>query len=525
MFSGKLFWGIRNSSMCNRHRARRGYVASGTFHLCILLVAALLLGHAPSWSQYYLRRTEQLPDSAVGEPLRRLALAPVSADVRALGMGRTRIADSRSLSSFLYNPGFLGWTDTVSGSAGLIAIAPLETIDAIVFLSRNSNEFGEAFSLQSLKETFDAYRQGMTVDLLVEERLARVAAVTRDLLNNVIGDPRNPEVHNANLSFLARMQVGHWGFSIQGYGQSGMGSMVGPIMASLLEISAYTDFNDETQKARALAQLEGLLSKVIDPVTGEVALEVLPAFYSVTFADLIATAGYGFRPTASLSVGIQAKLLNRRFSAARIGVEEASEFSQTAFGGLAVGLTGLTADVGAVYHVPSGLTVGLNLQNLIPTRTLASGYNFRFESVQFQPDRDSSGSYIINSSGDTALVAYSRRVLIQGPSTLALPFVANIGMLLPVSDDWDISVELVDIAQQESLYKNYAQRFGFGTEYRFHFLHDDLHVAPRFGLLNSEPSLGIGVRYRDIVALDGAYFAASQPLQRKNFAVQLTAWW
>jgi hypothetical protein len=178
-----------------------------------------------------------------------------------------------------------------------------------------------------------------------------------------------------------------------------------------------------------------------------------------------------------------------------------------------------------VFRFPSGLIVGLNLQNLIPTRTLSSGYTFRFESIQFQPDRDSSGSQIINSSGDTALVAYSRKVMIAGPSTLELPFLANIGVLLPVSDNWDVSFELVDIAHQESSYENYVQRFGFGTEYRLHLFDDNLNVAPRLGLQNSEPSLGIGVRYRDIVALDGAYFAGSQLREQRNFAVQLTAWW
>jgi hypothetical protein len=498
---------------------------SRLFCLSVFLLSALLLGHSSSWSQYYLRRTVQLPDSTINEPLRRLAIPPMSGDVRALGMGRTRVADGNALSSFLHNPGFLGRTDRIAGSGSLIAIAPLETIDAIVFLSRHSDEFDRAFSLQSLVETFDAYLQGTTIDQQVQEKLERVAAVTRDLLENVIGDPRNPDIHTANLNFIAQMQVGHWGFSLQGYGQSGMGSYVGPIMASLLEISARTDFNDETQKAQALAQLEGLLARVIDPVTGKVALEVLPAFYSVTFADLMATAGYGFLLAESLSVGVQLKVLNRRFSAARIGVDEASDFSQNAFGGLAVGLTGVTFDVGAVYRLPSGLTVGLNLQNLIPMKTLSSGYNFSLESVQFQPDRETDGSYIINSGGDTALVAYSRKNMFSGPSTLALPFLANIGVLFPINEDWDVSFELVDIAQQESSYESYTQRFGFGLEYRLHFLSDNLHVAPRLGLENTEPSLGIGVSYRDIVALNGAYYAGSQIRARRNFALQLTAWW
>jgi len=498
---------------------------SRLLHPSFFLLSAILIGHASSWSQYYLRRTVQLPDSAVNEPLRRLAIPPVSRDVRALGMGRTRIADGNSLSSFLHNPGFLGRTHRIVGSGSLIAIAPAQTVNAVIFLSNNSIEFDEALSLRSLKETFDAYRQGMTVEQQVRLKLDKVATVTRDLFDNVIGDPRNPDIHTANLNFIVQMQVGHWGFSLQGYGQSGMGAYVGPILTSLLEIYERTDFDNEVQRAEALAQLEGLLAQAIDPVTGKVAIDVLPAFYSMTFADLMATAGYGFVPAESLSVGVQMKVLNRRFSAARIGVDKASDFSQSAFGGLAVGYTGVTLDVGAVFRLPSGLTVGVNLQNLIPMKTLSSGYNFITESLQFQPDRETDGSFIINSDGDTALVGYSRKITISGPSRLELPFLANIGVMFPIHEDWDASFELVDITQQESLYRNYVQRFGFGMEYRLHFFDDNLHVAPRIGLSNSVPSLGLGVSYRDIVALNGAYFASSVIQERRNFALQLTAWW
>jgi hypothetical protein len=363
------------------------------------------------------------------------------------------------------------------------------------------------------------------LDEQVQEKLATISALTSELINTVVGDPDNPDVHAAMIDISAQMQVGHWGFSLRGYGQTGMVAYPGPVLQSLLGLYLRTDFQDTNQAAEAITQLKGILSQTIDPVTGQVVPGALPAFYSLTYADILATAGYGFRPLESLSLGAQMKILNRRFSASRISVDEASDFKQKLMGDLEAGVTGVTFDVGALYSFPSGLKLGLNMQNLIPMQQLSSGYSLGFQSFRFQRDVNDDGSPIINADGDTAIVALAQQYTLTGSARLALPFLANIGMLFPVHEDWDVSFELVDVAQQETRYENYAQRFGFGTEYRFHLFENGLHVSPRLGFANVEATFGLGLRFRDLVQVDCAYYTSSIVQARRNISLQLSVMW
>jgi hypothetical protein len=492
-------------------------------------LALLFLGaaffHEVHAQGYYLNREVQLPDTTITQSLARIAVPPVIADVRSAGMGGTRIADENSLSSISYNPGFLGRTDRVAGRGSLVATTPYQTIDAITFVGQNSQEFDNAYSLRALQEAVEAYRNGTGFSGDVEAKLAKVAAFASELYNKVVGDPNNPNVNGAAFGVDAQMQVGHWGFSLRGYGQTGMAVYPGPILSSILGIYLHTDFQDSVQASEARAQLKALADQVIDPVTGQVVPGALPGFYSLTYADLVATAGYGFMIADSLSVGADLKIINRRFSAARISSGDASDITQKLFGDLRTGVTGVTFDIGAMYRTSFGLSIGLNIQNLIPLKILSSEYSIDYNSVRVQRELDASGNPIVNAQGDTALVSYAQKTTLNGPSKLALPVVANIGALFPITKDWDASFELVDIAQQVSTYGSYSQRFGFGTEYRLHFFDDNFHVAPRVGFANVEPTFGLGLAYRHLVMLDLAYYTSRIVQARQNIAVQLSVNW
>jgi hypothetical protein len=496
----------------------------GLMMLSILLSGPTLLQEVHAQG-YYLNRAVKLPDTTITQPLKRFAIPSAIPDVRSVGMGNTRIADENSLSSISYNPGFLGWRDGRAGRGSLVAAAPYQTIDAITFVSQNTQEFNSGFSLRALLDAVNAYRNGHGFKEDVEAKLAKVAAFATDLLNKVVGDPNNPDVQGAAFDVDAQMQVGHWGFSLRGYGQTGMAVHPGTILTSILGIYLSTDFRDSAQASAALEHLKALGDQVIDPVTGTLNPGALPGSYSLTYADLIATAGYGFMIADSLSVGADLKIINRRFSAARISAKDASDITQKLFGDLKSGVTGLTIDIGAVYRTSFGLSIGLNIQNLIPLRVLSSEYSLDYNSVQLQLERDASGNPIVNSAGDTALAAYGQKTTINGPSSLALPLVANVGVMFPIHNDWDASFELVDIGQQVSTFNSYGQRFGFGTEYRLHFFNDNLNVAPRIGFAYVEPTFGLGLGYRHFIVLDAAYYTSRIVRARKTIALQLSITW
>jgi hypothetical protein len=490
-----------------------------------VLVAAFLTAGQVSAQGFYLNREVQLPDTSFTTPFPRQALPVVFPDTRSAGMGRTRIADENALTSFRYNPGFLGRTDRVAGTGGIIANAPVQTVDAVVFIGGNVPELEGAVSLRALQDAVDAYRNGVGFTQQVEEKLANVYAFGQELFAKVVGDPDNPDLHGAMLDVSAQMQVGHWGFSLDGYGQTAMAAYPGPILSTLTGIYLRTDFSDSTEAAEALAELGALVDEIRDPLTGNVKPGALPAFYSLTYMDIVATAGYGLMVADSLSVGANLKIINRRFSAARISAATAGDITQELFGDLKSGVTGVTFDLGAVYRTTAGLTIGMNLQNLVPVSVLSSGYSLNFNSFNVRRDLDSAGNPIVNADGDTALVASAQNTLIEGPAELALPFVANIGAMFRINEDWDASFELVDIAQQVSTYENYAQRFGFGMEYRFHFFGDYLHVAPRIGFASTELTAGLGVSYRGFITLNAAYYTSAIVKARKNIAVQLSVNW
>lgn len=475
--------------------------------------------------RFYVNREVQLPDTTINQPLIRLALPLAINDARGSGMGRTRIADERSPNSFRYNPGFLGMTDRFSVSGGIFAAAPVQTVDAVVFIGGHQSELEGAFSLRALQDAVEAYRNGVGLTEQVEQKLAAVNAFAKELFEKVIGDPANPDIHGALFDLGAQAQVGHWGFSLYGYGQSGMAVYPGPVLGPLLGIYLRTDFQDSAQAAEAIAEIEALGNLVVDPVTGKVSPGALPGFYSLTYTDVVASAGYGFMITDSLGVGANLKVVNRRFSATRITADDAGDFTQKLFADLSHVETGVTIDVGAVYRTTADVTIGMNVQNLIPLAVLNSGFSAEYNSLQLARDLDASGNPIVNAAGDTALVAFTQKTVIDGPAKLALPLIASIGASFAATDDWDVAFELVDIAQQVSAFQNYAERFGFGTEYRFHLFDNVLMLAPRVGFANAEATFGLGVRILDHVRLDAASATSVLVQSRRNISLQLSVEW
>jgi hypothetical protein len=167
----------------------------------------------------------------------------------------------------------------------------------------------------------------------------------------------------------------------------------------------------------------------------------------------------------------------------------------------------------------------VTLANVIPFRKLSTSYHSDYTTAWLQTLRDSAGNPVVNADGDTALVAYTQFNEVSGPAELNLPFVANAGMLLPLTSDWDVSVELVDIFDKESKYPDYGERVGMGTEYRLRFFGDMFQVSPRLGFAQLNATAGLGLSYAGIVRLDFAYFTSRYIDERKMIAGQLSVAW
>jgi hypothetical protein len=411
------------------------------------------------------------------------------------------------------------------GIANLYLSTPVQTIDAITFITSNAPNLDSAFSLRALQEAVDRYRAGEGVPEEVVAKLDAFAAFVQEALSKLIGDPANPDVHNGLGGINAQMQIGRFGFSLSAYGQSGMTIRMGDAFQELMNIYFTTDFSDSAQVGDAIERIEGITDILVDPVTGEVNTTAIPAIFALTYADVMATAGYGMTLFDLVDVGANVKVINRRFSVNRMSFSDVADFPEGAFRGLSYSVTGVTLDLGGYYRAPSGLALGVTLANVIPFRKLSTSYHSDYTTAWLQTLRDSAGNPVVNADGDTALVAYTQFNEVSGPAELNLPFVANAGMLLPLTSDWDVSVEIVDIFDKESKYPDYGERVGVGTEYRLRFFGDMFQVSPRLGFAQLNATAGLGLSYAGVVRLDFAYFTSRYIDERKMIAGQLSVAW
>ncbi len=115
-------------------------------------------------------------------------------------------------------------------------------------------------------------------------------------------------------------------------------------------------------------------------------------------------------------------------------------------------------------------------------------------------------------------------VRVGAPFDLKLPFIANIGALYPITPNWDVCLDWVDIAAQDIRFDKYADRFRLGTEYRYDLIADYLGVAPRLGFADRHITAGLGLNLFRALQIDGAY-AFDSFIQANSYYVQARVGW
>ena len=491
----------------------------------VLMCAWFSLGFpSPARAQYFFNRTESLPDSLYSLDVQRVSFPLTFDNAASSGMGKITLLDVGGKSPYENNPALLARASGFAGSFWADARSPLETLDAIVFINENEGEFESGSTARLVDDAIRRYIDNPSVKPEIGAAIERLLEIPRQMVTKAIGDIANPRLNGANINVNLKARAGHWGFHLSGFAQTAFAIRLGPVYGELIDILLTTNFADSSSLDYALARLEGLGDQIVDPVTGTVSREAFPAIYSLNYADLVVSVGYGFTPVEKLEIGVAARILNRRFAVDRINVDETSDLAKRWLAGLKSGSTGLTFDLGGVYRVNSRVQLAATLHNLIPTQTLSSAYSLDFLRVQVLRDQDSLGQTIVDADGDTAVVVRRQKVVVEGPAELSLPFVADAGVVYRAVDDLDFAFQLVDIAAQQGRYRTYLERFRFGAEYRFKFLAGALVVPVRMGLAEMIPTFGMGIGYRDLLRVDGGYFASS--IQRnRSIGLQITVNW
>lgn len=454
---------------------------------------------------YYINRSERLPDTTLVFNPTAFPVALNREDVRAVGMGKVQIALGRTFNAMMYNPALLSRKKFNIEALSLNLSLPPQTYEAANFLKDHISEFKKALSLKEVWDGINDFKTAQTVQgqLAALQRIQDGLKFPRDLLNKVVGPSDNPMTHGVRILPAFALQVGNFGFSLYGISQSGFQMQQSPIVDALLAVHIPNDLSNPDEVARAILSLEAPLQTVVDAF-GNVMPEVYPVAYAVSFLDIVGAAGYAYNVTPNLSLGANLKIIHRRFSTKRIVVDNYDNLFTDIRNDLNHYITGVTLDIGGLYKFPTGTTVGVSLQNIIPAQKLTSHLRATLPVQFLAYDTDQNGKIIVRGQ-DTALVNYSINVNLDLPYDLKLPFVANLGVSQQITRNFDAAFDWVDIADQEEIYDKYIERLRIGTEYRLDAIEKTLGITGRLGFADDHPTYGIGLNLFRAVQIDGAY--------------------
>lgn len=473
----------------------------------LVLVPFLFLCHAVFAQSrgYYISRTVTYPDAAVTTETTVLPISSNREDVKAIGMGRTQVGNGTHFNAMLYNPALLANGENRYELPGVQASLPTKSYSAISFLKDHVNEFRTGNFIKHIKGGLRDLQTAATEEqaLAALRRIQLGLQFPAELQDKVGGTLEDPRTHGITLVPGVAMQVGNLGVSVYGIAQSGFQVQSGEAVSSLSKVRIPDRVQDLTPEE--YAALVNAISSLLDE-NGNLREDAMPAAFAVSYVDLVGVVGYALPLSAEFSIGANLKIVNRRFSSKRIGYDFFESIVSELRKDFATSATGVTADVGALYRTSGGTQVGLSVQNVIPMKSITSNMTMNYwQSGIVEYDRDQNGNHILNQYGDTAVVAAQRKLKITMPFELKEPLLVNLGVKHPLTDEWDVALDLADVAAQNDLFEDYLHRVRIGTEYRFDAVKDKFGVAVRAGLAGKRPTFGLGVNLFRFIQLDGAY--------------------
>ncbi|NOZ63264.1 MAG: hypothetical protein GXO74_16545 [Calditrichaeota bacterium] len=476
----------------------------------LLLVFVIFLAVTSLFAQhsYYYSRQDTLPPINLTANTVDLQYPVNMYNVKAVGMGNTQIALGKNFNAMLYNPAFLGRSKKSFEILGLGGSMPPATYEAAKYLADNMDEFIEATSLTQVYDGIDAFfAEGATV----QQRLDAIHQIqdgmkfTVDLVEKVTGPPDDPLVHGVSVIPSIQAQYGNFGFSLYGFGYSGFVVQLSPTLEFLSNVTIPTNPKNPILAAKSLAQILGALTTVtLGPGEG-FAKEVHPMAFYMSYIDIVSALGYGFQWKDNWLFGANLKVVNRRFSTDRVPVMNYDQILDEALSVLETEIYGVTADVGCAYQTPFGTNFGLSLQNIFPIKSIEQTIHTDFRTPKIYYDRDAQGQIITNADGDTALVSAYRYISVDRPFKLKSPFIASIGVSHPITKNWDVALDWVDLFENDSRYDHTTERIRLGSEYRINFWKHDFQFALRGGYADENFCFGLGLNFGKYFQIDGAY--------------------
>lgn len=485
--------------------AKKLLVAYAIF-IAVLSLAPSSFGQ--SGGGYFVAGRYALPDTALLTNSIPLDFSPNKEDVKSIGMGRVGIAGLKNEGGMLYNPALLAKSAFSLDLLNVGASLPNRTFEAAKFIRNNRDQFQKGDFLQLLKQGYEDFSNAQTPQGKLDaiRKIQEAMKFPNDLVNEVVGNPESPNVHGMSVLPSFQLQIDNIGVSLFSQVQLGFTARPGEAIADLLALNIPPDAQDLTPATvRTIAQV---INSLFD-AQGNLSPTGLPQVTALTFVDIAGAVGYGMDLGNGLNVGASLKILNRRFSAKNIEAINLDNVFNESAKDLQVSVTGFTLDAGAIYSI-EGTRLAIALQNIIPIKTISSTANFDFNVAQnfilrdnngdpYVGYVDTSGNFVPNPAGDTAIAIVSRNVKVGVPIELKAPFLCTIGATHAISEDWSAGLEIADLFANDKKYDGFADRIRVGTEYR---LLDDI-FALRLGLAAKKATYGLGLNFK-VVQIDAA---------------------
>jgi len=495
------------------------------------LAVLLTLVLNTSYGQYYVYEELSGPDTTIRTDAIGLFNGFSLEDVKAIGMGKSHIANSHGFNAMMYNPALLTnkkfTFDLVKAGFNL----PVKTLKTFSWVSDNANQFKSGGFLNDLNAAFKEYDMAQSPQAKIDaiKKIREALKFPDELIKETVGSQDEPNIHGIQIVPSFQVQYENWGFSLFSNVQTGFQVSPGNSINELLSLNIPE--GAESLDLAAARKLEGVLSTLFD-AQGNLANEALPQIFALSYLDIVAAVGYGYDYSDELKLGANLKLINRRLSAKNIEKENISNLGSSLRKDFKASITGLTADVGATYfYRETGTTFAFSVQNLIPVQKISSDADLSFVDSEnyYYTDQNGNpyvgyinptdGSFIPDAAGDTMIYSVSQKIKAVVPVELKVPTMVNIGFSHPLQENWDVSAEIVDMFKSNEIYESYGERFRIGTEYRI--LNDML--AFRGGFADKNLTFGAGLNFK-IIQLDAAY-AYDNFIGDKAYYLQLKLGW
>lgn len=504
-----------------------------------LLLAAVVLalgavpgqGQLPLGGGYTVYDEVTLPDTTLVIDDTDLPQNPNRVDVKAIGMGRTQVANGRGYNAMMDNPALLSKKRFSIDLLGVQASIPQATLDAATFVKDNQDQFSSGDFYAQIRDGYEAYGDATSPAARIEaiRQIREGLVFPNQMLEETVGRQNDPNTHGVNVIPNLQAQWGSWGLSLYGSGQIGFQVSPGNSIDTLLSVEIPE--GTERLTPEVLRTLGGVVNSVFN-ADGSLDVDGLPQVFALTYFDVVGAVGYAREVKPGLDVGANLKVIHRRFSTKNIDADNLDNILTEAREDLDESVTGATVDLGALYRYGSrGTQFGLAVQNLIPVKKIASTATFgSFANEQYYLTDDAGeplvgvvnpqdGEFVPYAGGDTLLYIENQKVNLEAPFRLKAPLLVNAGVWHPVMANWDVSADWVDILAQDDGHDGYVSRFHLGTEYRLL----KSMVALRGGVAEKNLTLGAGLNVK-VLQVDVAY-AHDNFVGDNAYFVQLKLGW